>query len=276
MFTIGDQSMTPPIGFAWVLAVETAEAWHFNPNWWEAIGTAGSLLLLVVGSLWTKLFLRPRLRVSYDNASRCRRRTALAYKVRAPCGPGSSAVQEWLGCAVFYRLEVRNRGWSVARNVKGFATEQICSDGRPIDYFDPIQLHWVGTEFTTTNLDLLPGQTEYLDVIRICYLVHDGNVLSPEAVPFDYCTGKPSSQWHFELIPQIETARGIARAAPTGGQVITVSVSGENATDVQMELRLPEQLSIPADPWLFNLAVRRLTWTGHPMEPWDLRPVSAS
>ena len=190
------------------------EPWYRNYEMLGAYGAAGALILAVLGVFFGWLrewWLRPKLRVSYQDSPPCRRWAGDLHDA-----------SRWY---LYFRLRVENRGRSIARRARGQLREWLIGD-EPNPYLDPLQLHWVGTDFTPVErFDLLPGQTEFLDVFSVATVNR---------------TRPVGNKFSFKLQPQYPVPRGVPLEAGFAKQRLFIAVSAENANAVRVELQLPD------------------------------------
>jgi hypothetical protein len=135
----------------------------FTSEWLTAIGTVGAVGLALILALWGeklgRLFLRPKLslkiHVSRPDSVSARRQTSI----------GTSA-----GTAYFFRLAIRNRGNTAARDVQVFleSVERIVN-GKPekIAECTPMNLLW-SNRLSATLPTLLPEMPPaYCDLVHV-------------------------------------------------------------------------------------------------------------
>jgi len=131
----------------------TTPFWATDPNWLEAIGTIGAVivaLLLAGGSFIWRHFKRPILEVTFDNTEPyCR-----------------TAHEPAAGTSYFMRLKITNKGKSTARHCVGKINRII----DPItlmdqENWDPVALQWVGHREGPIHINR--GEYEFLELVTI-------------------------------------------------------------------------------------------------------------
>ncbi len=226
--------------------------------WWRDYDfiTAWGTLAAVVAALGIAIaprvvgfWNRPVLALSFSNGGRHRRFAA----------SGVDQTTGLLKAGLYYRLAVTNTGKSTARHVQARLVERVVAD-RPAEFFDPVNLHWVGTRSVRAEalVDIPPQQTEFVDVCVFRWVQRIG----PEELRYP---PRPKQGFTFDIYCQDSTPRGLATSLPPRGDILRVAVLAENASTVSAELRLPTEIT--DDP---KLAWRRLTGGGDAAGGWSL------
>ncbi|MBM2825195.1 MAG: hypothetical protein HW402_859 [Dehalococcoidales bacterium] len=149
--------------FLWQLALgnislgnataNTKETVNVSPLWFSAIGTTSLAVMTFYMSVVKPLRERPKFTIEFDNKEPfCRK------------DPPNQGQIYWL------RVKVTNSGKSVAKRCMGRLVQFSDGEGKPVEDHEPVQLHWVGTPWTTgpeffTLIDLQQSRSEFLDVL---------------------------------------------------------------------------------------------------------------
>ena len=105
---------------------------------------------------------RPKFSVTFDNTEPYCRQTRIEVRRDA-----NNIVTKWAN-AYWIRLRVTNSGKSVAKRCVGKLVKVMKQSGEELAEYDPVALHWVGTdpnEVPLRPVDLNRGEFEYLDII---------------------------------------------------------------------------------------------------------------
>lgn len=128
---------------------------------WIALGSIATALVVLSNIailIIIPWYRRPKFSIQYSAREPFCRQT-LSYKL----GRSDTAVQTY-----WTRLRIINSGKSLAGHCLGKLTKVLDENGRENEGFDPIQLHWVGTNWDDVpfrSVDLNRGDYEYLDVV---------------------------------------------------------------------------------------------------------------
>jgi hypothetical protein len=216
-----------------------------------AYGTLAAVVValgIAVAPLVWRQFTRPRLSVEFANRPPFRRRASREH------GEIVSA---------YFRVRVVNHGWATAEDVTGRAVRFLDADGLENASMDPFMLNWSGGRKDHPGIDIRPGQSEYLDVLRVnSWPAHVGKTLGVSALKFD-------------LLPHDESPRGFRfNEIAIKSQTLTISVVAKNSTGTGIELRLPNPDGLPtAVVQSVGLAHRPQGPFGLPTDSWQLTQI---
>lgn len=185
-----NQATPPPI-----TPLEVNDMW---PLWLSAIGTIALALITFTISMIIPWIKKPKFEIEFENKEPfCRDVDMRLTELLTP-----TITSYWL------RLKVKNIGKTVAKHCIGKLVKVMDPSGRELNNYDPVILHWVGTnwgEIPFRHIDLNQGEHEFLDLFQI-------KSNTPERLNIS-TTGD---------------ARGIPTHFPPGTYIILVTVYGDN------------------------------------------------
>lgn len=208
---------------------------------YAALAAATVALSIPLVRAWKSWIYRPVINIDFENRARWRR---------------ASKIEKTGENGLFFRVRVWNSGWTTAHGLRGRMSEIFDACGERVEPFDPVDLHWAGTRrgVRAGQLDLIPGQEEYLDVF---WVVSKGDIIG-------------SSDDGFEVYVQDSTPRGIQLRYPIEGQTLRVVVAGSNTAGNGFELQLPRK-GLFATRFL-SVKHRPIHYFGQGLFPWDELP----
>ena len=165
---------------------------------------------------------------------------------------------EW---RLYFRIGVTNEGLTTAAGVRAHLAEWLNENGERSAFFDPFMLHWVSTDFTALDkgLDLLAGQTEYVEVFGVPTIKRTSAWLTesrPSGLIGEWSKDK---DFVFEVIPQKAVPTGVFCADLFARQQLRIVISGENVDTVTVLWRLPGRITAATDPESITVESQVLT-----------------
>ena len=180
--------------------------WRIASGVWSTVVIAVANLFIIFVLPWRR---RPKFFVDYQPVEPFCRQTLSA--------PPTLSPTYWV------RLRVRNSGRVLARGCLCKLIEVVDVDGDPVQEMDPMQLHWVGTDWQA-----VPLQTIDLDRDDYAYV----DVLATRPGETDVLLAGdqfPGTGYQ---------ARGIRNSLPPGRYVLRISVYGEDVRPATKYLSL--------------------------------------
>jgi hypothetical protein len=177
---------------------------------WIAVGSVSTAIVVLI-NLYLIFFQprwnRPKFFISLEMSRPfCREVASPVFAPREPSTP-TLARTYWV------RVKVKNSGKSVAYRCLGKLIEVMGDEGKVLYDFDPMQLHWVGTDWGAVpfiNISLNREDYEYLDVL-----------VTQQGDSKIYICGD-------QFVWSKYKPRGIQNSLQTGSYILRVSVYGDN------------------------------------------------
>lgn len=179
------------------------------PYWLAGMGTLALAAITFHIEIVRPRRNKPEFHIDFRNEEPyCR---AVPEVVDATVDPISTTPSYWI------RLKVSNVGKSVAKKCVGKLVRVMTADGSELVNYDPVALHWVGTEFgrPMLHVDLNHTEYEYLDVLHTRQ-------------------DRPSQA----LICRDTSLRGVPDSLPPGEFILQITIYGENVEPESKKFRL--------------------------------------
>ena len=174
------------------------------PYWLSGIGTISAVLVTLAIAVWIPRWRKPRFGFEFANEE--------PYCRTAPLMQQQNVNSYWV------RLKIINSGKSPSSNCVGKLTAIMDNGGQRLRNYDPVMLHWVGTDWAATPfrpIDLNQGDYEFLDITYVS-------------------AGEPS----MALICQDRQPRGIPNYLSPGIYRLQITIYSANANPATKEYRL--------------------------------------
>lgn len=191
LFTIFWQAAFTQTNQTPTLPITPQELNNMWPLWLSAIGTIALALVTFIISIVIPWIKKPKFEVEFDNTiPYCREAPVIGIihedgsTTDLPPDLISTKLSYWL------RLKVINSGNSVAKRCIGKIVKVMDDSGKEITNYDPVMLHWVGTNWAALPfipIDLNQGEYEFLDILVTANNVSDKVYLCTDS----YLRGTP-------------------------------------------------------------------------------------